>query len=330
MTPQLIRSEAMKHVLLLGLALSFASPAFAQSAGTEAIAQEGSTAPAEAVSTSEDESNRMTVPVMVNGKGPFHFVIDTGSDRSVIAKEVADQLNLPNTKTARLISMSGVNEVKLVKVDSLRVTPLREMRNIEVPGLLRKNIGADGILGLDALKGQRIHIDFAAQNILIEPGVRRAAKEEPGSRDVIIVRGKNRLGQLVLVDADANGEEIWVVVDTGGQNSVANSAFRRLMAKGAGVDSIKRVELLSVVGGRVPAEYSIVGKMRVGGVRMSNAAVAFADAHPFKRFGLTRRPAMLMGVDALRSFRKVSIDFANREVRFHMPAGTPVGMAGTP
>jgi hypothetical protein len=47
--------------------------------------------------------------------------------------------------------------------------------------------------------------------------------------------------------------------------------------------------------------------------------VAFADAHPFKRFGLLDRPAMLLGMDTLRVFHRVSVDFAQRKVRFLLP-----------
>ena len=306
-------------IALLSLAL-IATPAFAQEAVSE-----GSTASAETLATSTDMQSRMTVPIMINGQGPFKFIIDTGADRTVISKELAERLALPTAGRARLVSMSGVDSVRLVKIDRVKVSEKRELRNVDAPALSEKHIGADGLLGIDALKGQRVMLDFAAETMTVEPGNTKSVREPPAAADVIIVRARSRLGQLVLVDADANGEEIWVVVDTGGQNSVANSAFRRLMTKGTPAEGFRKVDLISVVGDRVPAEYTIVGKMRIGGVRLGNAAVAFADAQPFKKFGLTRRPAMLLGMEGLRSFRRVSIDFANKEVRFHMPDGAVVG-----
>jgi hypothetical protein len=57
----------------------------------------------------------------------------------------------------------------------------------------------------------------------------------------------------------------------------------------------------------------------VAGVDIANLPVAFADAAPFKHFGLTDKPALLLGMDALRLFRRVKIDFPNREVRFLLP-----------
>jgi predicted aspartyl protease len=283
--------------------------------------------PSETLATGEDSANRLTVPVMVNGQGPFRFLIDTGSDRSVISKELAEKLALPSLGKATLVSLGGVDQVNTVRIGSLSVSAKRTLKNIQAPALPARYIGADGIVGIDALKGQRIVMDFAAETMLIEPSDTKAIRDESNLPGTIVVRAKSRLGQLVLVDADANGEEVWVVVDTGGQNSVGNTPLQKLMVKRTPPGGFKSVELLSVVGDRIPAQYTVIGKMRIGGVQMGNAAVAFVDAHPFKRFGLSRRPALLLGMDGLRSFRKVSIDFANRRVKFLIPEGSPVGAA---
>ena len=50
-----------------------------------------------------------------------------------------------------------------------------------------------------------------------------------------------------------------------------------------------------------------------------NLPVAFSAEAPFQAFGLTDQPAILLGMDALRLFRRIHIDFANREVRLLMP-----------
>ncbi len=309
----------MMKRLFIGLAL-IASPVAAQEAAPDSISDH----PAETVAAGEDANNRMTVPVMINGQGPFQFIVDTGADRSAISQELATKLGLPEGDKVRLVSMSGVDRISTVRVASLAVTANRQIKDVMLPALQQRHLGADGLLGVDALKGQRIHLDFAGQTVTVEPGTKE--KREKRDPSIIIVQARSRLGQLVLVDADANGEEVWVVVDTGGQNSIANSAMRRLMARQGSVESFKQISLLSVVGDKVPAEYTIVGSMRIGGIRMGNAAVAFADVHPFRKFGLTRRPAMLLGMEGLRSFRRVTIDFANKEVSFQVPDGV-VGAA---
>ena len=49
------------------------------------------------------------------------------------------------------------------------------------------------------------------------------------------------------------------------------------------------------------------------------AAIAFADAHPFKLFGLDKKPSMLLGMEGLRSFERVSVDFSTKKVTFLLP-----------
>jgi predicted aspartyl protease len=269
------------------------------------------------VGTAVDDSLRLTVPVMINGKGPFDFVIDTGADRTVISQELATRLGLPESGTAQLHSLGGSRKVSMVDIDSVKVST-NVIRKVRAAALPARNLGADGLLGIDALKGQRIVIDFAAKTMKVVPS---AEPEEPAPENtsLIIVTARSRLGQLVMVDADANGKKIWVVVDTGAQNSIANSRLRSLLTKGARGAEVKSIEMLDVLGNRTPADYVVVSKLRIGGVGLGQAPVAFADAHPFKLFGLSRKPAMLLGIETLRVFRRVSVDFATREVKFLLP-----------
>ena len=54
-------------------------------------------------------------------------------------------------------------------------------------------------------------------------------------------------------------------------------------------------------------------------------------AELFNQLGLSNRPAILLGMDVLRMFDRVSIDFANRRVRLAPPtrqAAPPTRMAG--
>lgn len=278
----------------------------------------------ETINTADGTGGRMTVPVMVNGQGPFHFIIDTGADRTVISRELAARLNLPEGRKSRLVSIGGAHDVRTVRIDRLQMAR-KETRQITAPALPARYLGADGILGIDSLKNQRVVFDFVTQTMTVEPADTKEIRSEKDPVGTITVTAKSKLGRLVLVDADAQGQDIRVIVDTGGQNSVGNSALRRMMAhRGSGV-TFKPVELISVVGERLPADFAVVGQMRIGGIRIGNAAIAFADAHPFAKFGLTKRPAMLLGMESLRAFRRVSIDFANRRVKFLMPQGAPIG-----
>ena len=52
---------------------------------------------------------------------------------------------------------------------------------------------------------------------------------------------------------------------------------------------------------------------------LGNTAIAFADAPPFRKLGLDKRPALFLGMTQLKLFRRIAIDFAMREVLFDLP-----------
>jgi len=298
----------------LAAALFVAAPAFAATPG-----QVVGDAPATTVTAGEDQSRRMTVPVSVNGQGPFQFVIDTGADRTVISKELAEQLALPKSGTAKLHAMGGSAQVNMVKIDRIQVSN-KITRKVKAAALPRKYIGADGLIGIDSLKGQRIVMDFQAGTMTLQASD-TPEDDLPDGVDVIVVTARTRLGQLVLADADANGQKVWVIVDTGAQNSVGNNRLRRLMVERNPSTMVKPIQMIDVLGKSTPADYTVVSRLRIGGVMLGNAALAFADAHPFKLFELEKKPSMLLGMESLRAFQRVSVDFASRKIKFLMPSG---------
>ena len=73
-------------VLSLALLLASTGAAEAQDAGaTEVIASQA------------DSQDRMTIPVHLGRHGPFRFMIDTGSQRTVLSTELASRLGLEAT-----------------------------------------------------------------------------------------------------------------------------------------------------------------------------------------------------------------------------------------
>lgn len=300
----------------LAAALFVAAPAFAATPG-QVVGDAPSAATT--VAAGEDQSRRMTVPVTVNGQGPFQFVIDTGADRTVISKELAEQLALPKSGTAKLHAMGGSAQVNMVKIDRIQVSN-KITRKVKAAALPRKYIGADGLIGIDSLKGQRIVMDFQAGTMTLQASD-TPEDDLPDGVDVIVVTARTRLGQLVLADADANGQKVWVIVDTGAQNSVGNNRLRRLMVERNPSTMVKPIQMIDVLGKSTPADYTVVSRLRIGGVMLGNAALAFADAHPFKLFELEKKPSMLLGMESLRAFQRVSVDFASRKIKFLMPSG---------
>lgn len=266
------------------------------------------------VDTEQDRARRMTVPVSIGANGPYQFVVDTGADRTVVSRELATKLNLTPGRTATMHTMTGVGPVETVLLPPLTVAG-RQTDDIQAPALDEYHLGAAGLLGLDSLKDRRIVMDFRRRTLaILEPGERE--RHDP---DTIVVTGRSRFGQLVLVDADIDGTPITVIIDSGAQNTIGNTALRTLLGKRNRRLDFFPTTLIDVTGGELKAEFASVDKVRIGGITINDAVIAFADAHPFKRFELLNKPAMLLGMDTLRGFERVSVDFAQRKVRFLLP-----------
>jgi hypothetical protein len=178
------------------------------------------------------------------------------------------------------------------------------------------NMGADGILGVDSLRSQRIMFDFVAQTMSIVPSATPDFRAEAGT---IVIRANRRNGRLVLTDARAGGNYVTVVLDTGSQICIGNDALRRQLVGNDSVSGSQLVELQSVTGEKITGDIRFVRKVEIGGITLTNLAVVFANAHTFKQLKLNNKPALLLGMNAIRAFKKVSIDFANRKFRVVLP-----------
>jgi predicted aspartyl protease len=300
----------MKRTALL--LLLAASPLAAQDAAPPPAAV------ATVVEVGTDRAERMTVQVDVDGRGPFAFIVDTGAERTAISAELADDLDLVLGRMARVHSMTEVSRIQTVRIPALTVGG-KKVRDIDAPTLMRRNIGAEGILGIDSLKKQRVSFDFAREQMTVTASFKR---EEKWPEDTIVVTARNRLGHLVLVDAAVDGQKVWVIIDTGAQTTVGNSVLRQKLARKGRIGRSWPIELESVTGGRIGADAALVKVIRIGGSDIHDMPVAFADVHPFKALRLMDRPALLLGMDALRLFERVSVDFANRRVRLLPPERT--------
>ncbi|WP_164913466.1 aspartyl protease family protein [Sphingomonas sp. UV9] len=262
----------------------------------------------------------MTVPVTIAGAGPFPFVVDTGAQRTVISRELAATLGLAPGRTVRVTGMTGSANIATVIIPSLKVSVIGSAP-IEAPAIAAQNLGALGLLGIDTLQGRAVSIDFDTRTMTVTPSRRRSTRER-ADRDEIVIRARSLFGQLIVTDAYCNGVRVRVILDTGSSVSMGNAALRRKVAR-KGTRS-QPVALTGVTGETVVSDYTTIERITIASVTLGGLPIAFSavDAPPFRQFGMSGKPAILLGMDALQLFRRVDIDFANREVRLAVPRDT--------
>ncbi|MEA1015218.1 retroviral-like aspartic protease family protein [Sphingosinicella sp. LY1275] len=258
-------------------------------------------------------NTRMTVEVRVNGRGPYRFLVDSGADTSVIGLRIARELQLPAGTPVILHGMTGSAEVGRVLVDELSLGQ-STIKNLQLPALRELDLGGEGMIGIDALVEQRLMMDFEKRLIKAEDARVPPPKLLPGD---IVVTARRRRGQLILTQVSAAGLSLEAVIDTGSEITIGNLALRdKLMRRHR--DKFVTIAVTGVTGATIDLQLARIGELRVGSITLRDVPMAFADAPPFTVFGLAKEPALLLGTDLLETFRRVSLDFRARKVRFQL------------
>ena len=289
-----------------------------------ADATPGSTAPTEdllfASPTRLDHIGRILAPVMVNGQGPFRFIVDTGASRSTVSPRLAQTLGL--TPAAELPlkvnGITGTADVPSVAIHLIQAGDL-VIEDTRLPVVWAPLMaGADGILGVAGLKGERIFVDFKHNRVVI-------SRTRNGGTPQGFDRVPARLlpGGLLAVSARVGGVRVEAVIDTGSERTIANHALRDALAWRRRKGEVARVT--DVYGATTEVASGQVDKaptIDFGGVKISNVTVVYGDFHIFRVWGMESRPALIIGMDVLGTVNALAIDFQRSELYidsvFHM------------
>src|SRR6266704_4741837 len=113
------------------------------------------------------------LPVRVNDRGPFDFILDTGAGTSLLSSELAKRLGLKITGSKEGQSAAGKVAVSLARVSSLAIGSTR-LDDVDVGivdlSQIAKTIGAnvDGDLGYNFLRYFRVTLDYRNYEIRFE------------------------------------------------------------------------------------------------------------------------------------------------------------------
>lgn len=268
-----------------------------------------------AAPTRLDRIGRVMTNVMVNGKGPFRFVIDTGASRSTLAPHLARALNLQPSvgRNVMLNGVTGAAEVQTVPVESLEIGELK-YRDQNLPVIFTSIMGnADGILGVAGFKDERIEVDFKRDRVsVLQSNGRRP------HYSMVTSRAQRNVNGLMILDVRVGRRvKAKAVIDTGAERSLGNLALMDALNR-----KRKKKEIVSaVVHGATPdiadGVVQTVKEATIGDMTLSNLEVIFADFHVFKLWELDQQPAMLIGMDMLGVLDRLVIDYRRNEVSMY-------------
>jgi predicted aspartyl protease len=262
--------------------------------------------------TTLDHLGRVVAAVMIDGRGPFRFVVDTGANHSTISPQLAALLGLKPSlaRPIRVTGITGSAQVASVPIEMLQAGDLA-IADTRFPVIWSPIMaGTAGILGAAGLSDDRLIVDFAHNQVLI---TRSHGESFPwGFTQVWATRLNDG---LLSVPGHVGNVPVQAIIDTGSQHTLGNLALYRELfeherGKGEYVDENVYGATQQVGAGKLQMAPLIdLGAVKIGGV-----ALVFGDFHIFKTWGLTSEPTIILGMDVLGTVKTLAIDFRYGEI----------------
>lgn len=248
------------------------------------------------------------LPVEVNGRGPFEFILDTGAGTSLLSTELAKQLEVKVLGSKEGQSAGSAVAVSLAKVESFAVGQSK-LPDVDVGIVdlshIGKAIGAkiDGDLGYNFLKHFRITINYSQCEIRFDDP-RRVETFGRSAKTQLPIRLANPAKPLILLDVHANGRgPFQFALDTG----TSTTAITPELAKKLGVVS-KPVGQGVTGSAHVDVTAGKVKSFQVGGAKIDNMVVVMADFFPMLSNAIGAKLDGIIGYNFLRDYQVV-IDY---------------------
>jgi predicted aspartyl protease len=248
------------------------------------------------------------LPVKVNDRGPFEFILDTGAGTSLLSTELAKQLELRVIGSKEGQSAGGKVAVSLARVDSLIIGETR-LDDVDVGIVDLSHIGRtvgtkiDGDLGYNFLKHFRVTIDYRDSELRLDDP-KRVESFTRNARTEIAIRLADPAKPLILINVYANGRgPFQFAIDTG----TSTSAITPELADQLGVQT-------SPVGtgttGVAPVDFQAgsLQSFQLGGAKIDNMAVVVADFFTMLNAAIGAKLDGIVGYNFLRNY-KVVIDY---------------------
>jgi predicted aspartyl protease len=248
------------------------------------------------------------LPVFVDGRGPYSFVLDTGAGSTVVSNELADALALPRGEKQDGRGAAGKMTLVASELPSLTVgeETLDESLPVSVTDLsfLSRAVGVqvDGALGQSFLRHFAMTLEYATNALTLRRpvgGTERALDEHE-----IAFQWANAEDALVVVPVFVNGKGPYdFALDTGASSTVISLE----LAAEFGL-ATEKISQLTAGGGDGTVSRVQLSSLAVGTARQENLAAAASDFLTQVNAELGSKLQGIVGYDFLRHYR-VTLDY---------------------
>jgi len=282
--------------------------------------------PVATVPLSIDYGGWYTVPVKVNGEGPYDFIIDTGATQTLVFSNLHVALAFPPTggPPQTVLGLASIGKFPTYRIARLEVGPARLDEVVTV--ILNKwEVGGRspyGVLGLDFLARYFIIFDRERLELRLYESREQLEIAAKGWKATDFRRRPYNLawGALYTVEGYANSRLMRFIVDLGATGTIINrQALGRIARAGeAGVAFNPRasqtgtriVDALDETNRARPAR---IKRFRVGRTSWYDKIFFAYDAPIFEELGVQGEAYGLLGADLFHD-RSFAMDFKGEQL----------------
>jgi predicted aspartyl protease len=158
----------------------------------------------------------MVVSVSINGRGPFDFLVDTGTNTTLIDPQLAVELGLQPKDRLKLASLASATDVPRYYFQTFRVGPAsvsnQEALAMPLPQLAALDRRIRGVLGMNFLLQFSFRLDYEHHTMELYP-LPESAKIPEGLRVPVEI---NESRMLIKVMSEASPSGSWkLALDSG-------------------------------------------------------------------------------------------------------------------
>jgi tetratricopeptide (TPR) repeat protein len=268
--------------------------------------------------------NRPFLNVMVNGRGPFRFVLDTGASFSLISAEAARKLGverLAQGGDGRAVGGGGTFPLIYGLLDSVAIGNARIER---VPVYIRTIHQAadapseqyyDGYFGLSLLSNYLMTLDYKHRTLVLDrrpPKPETVPADEPGAIPISLRTTRDGLASAETF-LPSSAQPLNFIVDTGASLTVVSRALVKRDKLESLIIPDEKYRVVGAAGIDHGVEALRLGAIRVDSLKKSNTRALILSLDVinedtgFEQHGI-------LGGDFLRHFR-MQLDLRKFELR---------------
>lgn len=233
------------------------------------------------------QRNLVIIPVMLNGQGPFNFLLDTGISSSLITDPALRQRLSLRTKERYLVSGAGEEEpLEAFRVDSVRVQ-LKGITCERLPFLILSNdvlnlsgyvgMPIHGLLGSDIFRSFVVEIRPQDQQVVFHnPETYRVPRGNKWTRVPLDIEGNKTYVTVPVALSDSLTLPLKLVLDTGAGHalSIETSSDPRLKVPPKHL----RTQLGRGLNGYINGYLGRVQALQLGKYKVPSLITSFPDA----------------------------------------------------